>query len=96
MRFWSRIRIPGFWSIRICGRLLAAAFSESKPSPICSVISDTLYAEDPTREDPRNGESVVKLVNINRAEPDPPLLQPPSGYAIVDDNGSVTITFKRQ
>jgi hypothetical protein len=46
--------------------------------------------------DPRNGESVTKLININRAEPDPALFQPPAGYTIVDEKESFTITLKRQ
>jgi len=49
-----------------------------------------------TNNDPRNGESVTKLINISRAEPDPSLFEPPSGYTVVDDKDSVTITFKRQ
>jgi hypothetical protein len=34
--------------------------------------------------DPRHGETTTKLTNVSRAEPDPSLFQPPSGYEIVD------------
>ncbi len=46
--------------------------------------------------DPRSGESVTKLINISRAEPDPALFQPPAGYTIVDEKDSFTITLKRE
>jgi hypothetical protein len=49
-----------------------------------------------TNNDPRNGENVTKLINISRAEPDPSLFEPPSGYTVVDDKDGVTLTFKRQ
>jgi hypothetical protein len=49
-----------------------------------------------TNNDPRNGENVTKLINISRAEPDPSLFEPPSGYTVVDDKDAVTLTFKRQ
>lgn len=35
--------------------------------------------------DPRMGESVVRLRNIERSEPDPALFRAPPGYQIVDD-----------
>jgi hypothetical protein len=34
--------------------------------------------------DPRNGESITRLTNISRVEPDPSLFQIPSDYEIVD------------
>ena len=34
--------------------------------------------------DPRYGETTTKVTNIQRAEPDPSLFQPPAGYEIVD------------
>jgi hypothetical protein len=49
-----------------------------------------------TNTDPRNGESITKLINISRAEPDPSLFQPPAGYTIVDEKDSFKITIKRQ
>jgi hypothetical protein len=36
------------------------------------------------RSDPRSGETITKLENISRAQPDPTLLQPPADYKIVD------------
>ena len=32
------------------------------------------------RIDPRSGEQVTELINLNRAEPDPTIFQPPPGY----------------
>jgi hypothetical protein len=49
-----------------------------------------------TSTDPRNGESVTKLIHISRAEPDLALFQPPVGYTIVDEKDPFTITIKRQ
>ena len=49
-----------------------------------------------TTTDPRMGESVTKLINIRRAEPDLTLFQPPAGYAMVDEKDPFTITIKRQ
>jgi hypothetical protein len=36
------------------------------------------------RSDPRTGETITKLENISRAQPDPTLFQPPADYKIVD------------
>jgi len=36
------------------------------------------------RSDPRTGETVTKLENVSRAQPDPRLFQPPPDYKIVD------------
>ena len=36
------------------------------------------------RSDPRTGETVTKLENISRTQPDPTLFQPPADYKIVD------------
>jgi len=49
-----------------------------------------------TNTDPRNGETVTKLINISRAEPDPALFQPPASYTIVDEKDPFKITLKRQ
>jgi hypothetical protein len=49
-----------------------------------------------TNNDPRSGENVTKLINVSRAEPDPSLFEPPSGYTVVDDKDAITMTFKRQ
>ena len=36
------------------------------------------------RSDPRTGETITKLENISRAQPDPTLFQPPADYKILD------------
>ncbi len=46
-------------------------------------------------DDPRNGESITKLINISRAEPDPSLFQPPPDYSVVDEEGEFTIRVAR-
>jgi hypothetical protein len=45
--------------------------------------------------DPRNGESVTKLINVSRSEPDPQLFQAPADYKVVDEEGSFTIEVTR-
>lgn len=44
----------------------------------------------------RNGDNVMKLINISRAEPDPALFQPPPGFTVVDEQDSFQMTLKRQ
>jgi len=46
--------------------------------------------------DPRNGEQTLKLININRSEPDPSLFQPPPDYTIVDEKADFTIKWGSQ
>ena len=36
------------------------------------------------RSDPRNGETITKLENVSRSQPDPTLFQLPADYKIVD------------
>jgi hypothetical protein len=43
--------------------------------------------------DPRYGETTVKLVNINRSEPDASLFEPPPGYTVKDESGDFTISW---
>ena len=45
--------------------------------------------------DPRHGETTTALKNVNLAEPDPSLFQPPPGYQIVDESGPFQITVPR-
>ena len=45
--------------------------------------------------DPRNGESTMKLTNISRTEPDPALFQLPGDYKVVDETGPFTIEVAR-
>jgi len=41
------------------------------------------------RNDPRVGESVTSLTNIQRNEPDPSLFQVPTGYTVKDADGTI-------
>ena len=43
--------------------------------------------------DPRSGESIVRVTNISRTEPDPTLFRPPADYQVVEENGPFTIRF---
>ena len=45
--------------------------------------------------DPRMGESVMQLRNIDRSEPDPALFRVPPDYQLVDDNGDAEIKIAR-
>jgi hypothetical protein len=45
--------------------------------------------------DPRMGESVMQLRNIDRSEPDPGLFRVPADYQVVDDNGEAEIKIVR-
>jgi len=44
---------------------------------------------------PKDGETITRLINIRRAEPDPTLFQVPSNYRIVDEEGRFTIEVTR-
>jgi hypothetical protein len=44
--------------------------------------------------DPRQGERIQALININRTEPDAALFQVPAGYKTVNETGPFTITIK--
>lgn len=46
-----------------------------------------------TSSDPRSGESITRLNNIDRNNPDPGLFQVPADYEIVDEQGPFTINF---
>jgi hypothetical protein len=46
-----------------------------------------------TDNDPRNGESTRKLVNVNRSEPDASLFLPPADYTVVEEKGDFTIKW---
>lgn len=45
--------------------------------------------------DPRMGESVTQLRNIERSEPDPALFSVPPDYQVVDENGEAEIKIVR-
>jgi hypothetical protein len=44
--------------------------------------------------DPRFGETVIRMTNISRTEPDPALFQVPAGYSVVDGQGDITLKFQ--
>jgi hypothetical protein len=46
--------------------------------------------------DPRSGEQTLKLININRSEPDPSLFQPPPDYTVVDEKADFAIKWGSQ
>lgn len=43
--------------------------------------------------DPRSGESILKMSNLSRTEPDASLFQPPPDYTIVEETGQFTISY---
>lgn len=45
--------------------------------------------------DPRYGETITKLTNISRNEPEPALFQPPPDYQVVDETGTFSISYSR-
>jgi hypothetical protein len=56
--------------------------------------SPDLQVEVMTRHnDPRMGEEITRLANINRAEPDPSLFQVPAGYQLVEGKQK-SVNFK--
>jgi hypothetical protein len=67
-----------------------------------NIVSETWTSPDlkltvlSKTDDPRNGESVMKLTNISRNEPDPTLFQPPADYQTVDETGMFTVRFGQQ
>jgi hypothetical protein len=46
--------------------------------------------------DPRTGESVFRIRNFTRAEPDGALFLPPAGYEIREQPGPFSITYTKQ
>lgn len=74
------------------------AGSEGNDRPITVVRENWFSAELQvtvlsTDNDPRNGESTRKLVNIDRGEPDPSLFLPPATYTVVEEKGDFTIQW---
>jgi hypothetical protein len=68
----------------------AGAIGNDRPIQIVSErwYSPDLQVEIMTRHsDPRSGEEMTRLININRAEPDATLFQVPAGYQIVEGPG---------
>ena len=46
--------------------------------------------------DPRHGDRINRVENLNRTEPDPSLFQPPPDYQVVDEAGTFKIDYTRQ
>jgi hypothetical protein len=46
--------------------------------------------------DPRNGETITRLTNLDLSEPSVDLFQVPPDYKIVDETESVTIRYHSQ
>lgn len=65
--------------------------AEGNDRPISQVCEDWRSPELRVQvlhkcSDPRSGDTVTRLTNISRAEPDPALFQVPEGFTITDDN----------
>lgn len=72
--------------------------SQGNDRPI--VVTSELWTSDDlhvtllsTNHDPRMGDTVTRLTNISRAEPDPALFRVPPDYQVVDEEGRFTIQF---
>jgi hypothetical protein len=65
----------------------AGAIGNDRP---IQIISEHWYSPDlqmdvmTRHSDPRTGEETVRLININRAEPDSSLFQVPAGYQVIE------------
>lgn len=76
------------------------AGGQGNSQPIVSTY-ETWIAQDlkivilTRRTNPRDGVEIMRFTNISRAEPDPALFRPPSGYKIVDEEGEFTIEMTR-
>ena len=61
-----------------------------------SWVSPTLHiAIYRKSNDPRYGEWVTRLTNVQLGEPDPTLFEPPADYTVVDDNEPVKFSLQR-
>ena len=77
-----------------------AAGSVGNDRPITSIAENWFSADLKVtvlskNSDPRMGESIQKLTNISRAEPDPLLFAPPPDYSVVEETGRFTISMPR-
>jgi hypothetical protein len=65
----------------------AGAIGNDRP---IQIVSERWYSPDlqmdvmTRHSDPRSGEEITRLANINRAEPDPSLFELPAGYQLVE------------
>ena len=73
--------------------------SNGNDRPI-TIITDTWYSPElkltvlMKNSSPTTGETVTKMTNLTRSEPNPALFQPPAGYKIVDELDAFTISLK--
>ena len=63
---------------------------EGNDRPITTVSEQWFSPElkqvvESTHSDPRSGESIMRLTNVDRNNPDPSLFEVPGDYEIVDD-----------
>jgi hypothetical protein len=74
------------------------AEAEGNDRPI-TVVSETWFSPElkltvlNKRSDPRSGDTIVQMLNLSRAEPDPSLFTVPADYSMVDESGPFTIKF---
>jgi hypothetical protein len=81
--------IDGLWAKGTRTTVTIPANAQGNDRPIIRTIerwfSDELQLEVLVKtSDPRNGDSIQRLTNINRSEPDPALFRPPVDYVITD------------
>jgi len=77
----------------------AGAIGNDRP---IQIISERWYSPDlqvdvmTRHSDPRNGEEMIRLINISRAEPDSSLFQVPAGYQITEGKQMPAIFKQKQ
>jgi hypothetical protein len=81
--------IDGLWAKGTRTTVTIPVNAQGNDRPIIRTIerwfSDELQIEVLVKtSDPRNGDSVQRLTNIDRSEPDPSLFRPPADYTITD------------
>jgi hypothetical protein len=81
---------------RVTTTIPAGAIGNEQP---IQIVSERWYSADlqtivlSKLNDPRIGETIHKLTNINRAEPDASLFQVPAGYSVQDGNPGMVLRF---
>jgi hypothetical protein len=59
--------------------------------------SDELWMTVLSRHsDPREGETIMRWINVIRMDPDISMFAPPEGYRVVDEKDSCAVALKRQ
>jgi hypothetical protein len=84
--------IEGIYTLghRVTTTWPVGAFGNDRPvSTVCEEWSspDLRVMVLRTCSDPRNGDTITRLKNIDRGEPDPSLFQSPADYKVVDQKG---------